>query len=255
MIRVETGHYIKGLHNLLNAHFDLRNYKRFEDTLHEFEEFAKTPVATHHDNFRIHTFVYVNSAKINLHLICGTFKEALKLVPYIKEKLEEYQLHIDKHRVLVFNYKIATLYFGAGDYNTSIDYLQKIINEHVDLRYDLQCYARLVHMMAHYELGNYDIMEHLIKSVYRFMAKMQNLTVVEEEIFRFLRSSFNVSPRKLKPEFAKLLEKIKKFEKNRFETRAFAYLDIISWVESKVHDKPMSEIIHNKYLQSKHKEK
>jgi tetratricopeptide (TPR) repeat protein len=255
MIRVETGHYIKGLHNLLNAHFDLRNYKRFEETLNEFENFAKSPVATHHDNFRIHTFVYINSARINYHLICGTFKEALKLVPYIESKLEEYALHIDKHRVLVFNYKIANLYFGAGDYNTSIDYLQKIMNDHVDLRYDLQCYARLVHMMAHYELGNYDIMEHLIKSVYRFMAKMQNLTVVEEEIFRFLRSSFNVSPRKLKPEFVKLLEKIKKFEKNRFETRAFAYLDIISWVESKVHDKPMSVIIHDKYLQSKHKDK
>ena len=30
MIAVETGHYIKGMHNLLNAHFDLRNYRKFE---------------------------------------------------------------------------------------------------------------------------------------------------------------------------------------------------------------------------------
>ena len=36
---------------------------------------------------------------------------------------------------------------------------------------DLQCYARLLHLMAHYELGNFEIMESLIKSVYRFMAK------------------------------------------------------------------------------------
>ena len=63
---------------------------------------------------------------------------------------------------------------------------------HLDLRIDLQCYARLLHMMSHYELGNYDIMESLIKSVYRFMAKMKNLTVVEEEMFAFLRSSFDV---------------------------------------------------------------
>ena len=38
MIRVETGHYIKGLHNLLNAHFDLRNYRQFEKTLKQFEK-------------------------------------------------------------------------------------------------------------------------------------------------------------------------------------------------------------------------
>ncbi len=40
MIRVETGHYIKGLHNLLNAHFDLRNYQKFRITLQQFEAFA-----------------------------------------------------------------------------------------------------------------------------------------------------------------------------------------------------------------------
>ena len=101
--------------------------------------------------------------------------------------------YIDHHRILVFNYKIATLYFGSGDYNTSIDYLHLIINDHVDLRYDLQCYARLVHLLAHYELGNYELMESLTKSVYRFMAKMKNLTVVEEEMFKFLRKSFQIS--------------------------------------------------------------
>jgi hypothetical protein len=72
-----------------------------------------------------------------------------------------------------------------GDYATCIDYLQRIINDNVDLRYDLQCYARLLHLMAHYELHNYEIIEYLTKSVYRFMAKMENLTVVEEEMFRF----------------------------------------------------------------------
>ena len=84
------------------------------------------------------------------------------------------------------------------------------------------------------------------------MAKMQNLTVVEEEMFRFLRSSFGVSPRLLKPELEKFLSNIKHLEKSRFETRSFAYLDIISWVQSKVYDKPIGEIIHDKYLQSPH---
>jgi hypothetical protein len=104
--------------------------------------------------------------------------------------------------------------------------------------------------MAHYEMGNYDIMESLIKSVYRFMAKMKNLTIVEEEMFRFLRKSFDISPRKLKPELENFLFKIKHLEKNPFETRSFAYLDIISWLESKVHEKPMSQIIQEKYQQA-----
>jgi len=247
MIKVETGHYIKGMHNLLNAHFDLRNYQQFEVVLGQFESFADSDTVAHNDNNGIQTFVYLNTAKMNQHFMLGTFKEGLSLVSYIEEKLEQYSLYLDRHRILVFYYKIASLYFGAGDYETSIDYLQKIINWKVDLRNDLQCYARLMHLLAHYELGNYDIMEYLSKSVYRFMLKMGNLTVIEEEVFAFIRNTFHLSPRKLKPEFEKLLNKVKGLEKNRFETRAFAYLDIISWLESKVHQKPMHLVIQEKY--------
>ena len=248
---VETGHFIKGMHNLLNAHFDLRNFQQFQIALKKFEDFATTPVANQHDNFRVHTFVYIQGAKLNWHLMTGTFKEGLVLIPKIEQKMEEYALYIDRHRIMVFNYKIASLYFGSGDYSKCIDYLHKIINDNVDLRNDLQCYARLMHLMSHYEMGNVDIIESLIKSVYRFMARMKNLTVVEEEMFRFLRQSFTLSSRALKPEMERFLHKIKHLEKNRFETRSFAYLDIISWVESKVMGKPMSEIIFNKYLQSR----
>lgn len=252
MQKVEIGHFIKGLHNLLNAHFDLRNYQQFQVVLKQFEEFAKTPIAQQHDNFRIHTDIYINSARLNWYLMTGTFKEGLGLVSTMANNLKEYELYVDPHRIVVFYYKFATLYFGSGDYNTCIDYLQKIINDtSANLRIDLQSYARLMHMMAHYELGNDDIMESQIKSVYRFMAKMKNLTVVEEEMFRFIRHSFGLSPRKLKPELEKFLQKIKHLEKNRFETRAFAYLDIISWVESKVFEKPMNRVINEKYLASR----
>ena len=56
MIRVETSHYIKGMHNLLNAHFDLRNHARFEAILKNFEAFSQTDRVKDHDNFRIQAF-------------------------------------------------------------------------------------------------------------------------------------------------------------------------------------------------------
>lgn len=253
MIGVDTGHYIKGMHNLLNAHFDLRNYKKFTSTLQQFQQFANSEVANRYDNNRVQTFVYIKSALLNQHIILGTFKEGLMLVKEVEHKLAEYAIYLDRHRILVFNYKIATLHFGAGNYEKCIDYLRKIINDHVDLRSDLQCYSRLLHLIAHYELGNADIMEHLIKSVYRFMAKMENLTVIEEETFRFLRRTFHMPVNKTKQEFEKFLQKIKAFEHSRFETRAFAYLDIVSWLESKVHHKPMSKILQEKYQASRRK--
>ena len=251
LIRVETGHYIKGMHNLMNAHFDLRNFQLFDHALAQFEQFAKTDRVTQNDNFLVQTFIYINNARLNRHLMTGTFKEGFNMIPELFEKMEVYAPLLDKHRILVFNYKTAMLYFGSGDYSTCIDYLQRIINDNIDLRYDLQCYARLLHLLSHYELKNYELMETLTKSVYRFMSKMKNFTVVEEEMFRFLRYSFKISRVRMKPELQKFLDTVKHFEKNRFETRAFAYLDIISWVESKLSDKTLAEVIHQKYLDRK----
>ena len=250
MIEIETGHYIKGLHNLLNAHFDLRNDYQFQRTLQEFEAFSETAVCQQHDNTRIQTFIYLNIARFNQHFMKGTFEEGLKMVPFIEEKLEEYHPFLDRHRILVFYYKIASLYFGSGNYSKAIDYVQQIINWKVDLRNDLQCYARLLHLLSHYELGNYEILDSLSRSVYRFMSKMETLTNVEEHMFQFLRNTF-VTPRQLKPEFQKLLQKIKGLEKNRYETRSFAYLDVISWLESKIDGKPMAKVIGDKYRQRK----
>lgn len=251
MIGVETGHYIKGMHNLLNAHFDLRNYRGFHATLRLFETFGRSATANAHDNNRIQAFVYIRSAQLNMHIMQGSFGEGLKLIPEIEKEIAHYQLYLDRHRILVFNYKVAMLYFGYGDYGKSIDYLQRIINENVDLRFDLQCYARLLHLLAHYELGNFELVEYLTRSVYRFMAKMENLTVIEEAMFKFIRSNFYVPPNQLQPAFEAFLTQIKKLEKSRFQTRTFAYLDVISWVESKVKNQPMSSIIRGKYLEDK----
>lgn len=253
MYDIETAHYIKGMHNLMGAHFDLRNAKKLQETIEAFERFSLRKVVKANDINRILAFVYITTARINNHFLEGNFSEGSKQVPHIEEKLKEYELYIDRHRILVFYYKFACLYFGAGKNDKAIEYLNKIINWKVDLRTDLQCYARLLHLIAHYELGNFDLLEYLTKSVYRFMAKMESLSAVEEEMFLFLRRSFQVNAHALKPEFEKLLEKLRKYENNPLETRAFSYLDVISWLESKISNVPVQDVIRGKYLQSRKK--
>ncbi len=248
MKKVEAGQYIKAMHNVLSAHFDLNNYEKFEEALQQFERFACSHSANMNPNARIQTFVYLHIAKINKHFLEGTFTKGLELVPVIEAKLQEYHLQLDRHRVLVFYYKIACLYFGSGDNEKAIDYLNKIINWKVDLRTDLQCYARLLHLIAHYELGNYQLLEYLIKSVYRFMAKMKNLSVVEEEIFKFLRKSFSLSRSKMIPAFNTLKEKLQRYEGSALESRSFMYLDVIAWLECKIKHVPVQDVRRSRFL-------
>ncbi len=247
MLAVETASYIKGMHNLMSAHFDLLNHEKLAETIKQFEKFARHKLVAQNDNNRILTYQYLYTARINLYFLQGTFNKGLLMVPHLEEMLKEYGLYLDTHRVLVFYYKIACLYFGSGDNEKAIDYLNRIINQKSDLRSDLQCYARLLHLIAHYELGNFDLLEYLIKSVYRYMSKMESLSKVEEEMFAFLRRSFHVGAHALKPEFEKLLNKLKKYENNPLERRAFAYLDVISWLESKIRNVNVQDVVRERY--------
>ena len=251
MLSVETATYIKAMHNLMGAHFDLLNHVKLKETIKKFEQFTKSPIITDNENNRILAYVYLYTSKINLCFLEGNFTKGLRLVPFLEKMLKEYSLFLDAHRVLVFYYKIACLYFGSGDNERAIDFLNRIINQKSDLRSDLQCYARLLRLIAHYELGNFELLEYLTKSVYRYMAKMKNLSKVEEEMFTFLRRSFRVGAHALKPEFEKLLERLKKYEGNPLETRAFSYLDVISWLESKINNVNVQDVIREKYLRGK----
>jgi tetratricopeptide (TPR) repeat protein len=243
MIKAEPQHFIKGMHNLLIAHFMLRNDKKFDLELKRFEEFYESKEGTATMNNHVQGFVYLYLAKLNKHFLDGTFSEGLVLVPEIEQKLQEFELQLDRHRTLVFYYKIACLYFGSGDYDNAINYLNRIIHWKADLRSDLQCYARLLHLIAHFEKGNDIILESQVRSVYRFMSKMQNLSVVENEIFAFLRGSFSMSRKELKAAFEQLYAKLKKIEGNPMESRSFMYLDILSWLESKIRNVPVQEVI------------
>lgn len=244
--RIETGHYLKGLHYLLNAHFDLNNVQKSGEVIAVFEAFANTDRVQQHDNFKIQAFLYLTQAKMNHFFMTGTFEEGIRLVPLIEERIREYESYVDEHKVVVLNYKIATLYFGIGDYSTAIDYLNMIINDNPDLRNDLQCYARILHLFAHLEIGNDELVANLAKSVYRFMKNLKKLTKVEEEMLRFLRNKASLKGRALNQELEVLLDTLRKYEKDRFETRSFAYFNIISYLEAKLQQKTMSQIIAGK---------
>ena len=241
--------YIKALHNLLTAHFHTMNHEKFIEVLGVMECFINEKEESLNENTRTSAFVYLYTSKINSHFLDGTFTDGLKLVAEVEEKISEHQLTVDQHRVLVFYYKIACLYFGSGDNNNAIVYLNKIIHLRIgNLRADIQCFARILHLIAHYELENYSLVEYLIKSVYHFIAKNKDLSQVMEEILKFLRKNMYANPKALRTAFRDLKEKLEVIAKNPYERRSYLYLDIVSWLESKIEGIPVQEVIRKKFL-------
>ena len=84
MLEVETAHYIKGMHNLMSAHFDLQNHQKMASDIERFEKFSKERLSFKTTTTEFFCFQYLYIAKINQHFIEGTFSEGLRLVPHLK---------------------------------------------------------------------------------------------------------------------------------------------------------------------------
>ena len=240
--------YLRGLNSLLTALFYIGQHEKFGQVLKQMELFIARTADEFDTNLEVQAFTFLYTAKINKHYLEGTFSEGLFLVPELVEKLERYDDFLDRQRTLVFYYKIACLYFGSGDNGKAIDYLNDIINFRAGaLVSDIQCYARILHLIAHFELGNYSLLEYLVKSVYRFLGKMEDLNMVQREILTFLRKEIRTDPKDMRRAFIQLKSKLEKLQNHPNERRSFLYLDIISWLESKIAGKTVQDVIREKF--------
>ncbi|MCH4823729.1 hypothetical protein ML462_11160 [Gramella lutea] len=247
LIPIHPVSYLKGNHYLLESLFYMSHTDLFEKTLRELENSLRDPKIPHNDNISALSFLYVYSNKLNLRFMKGEFGNSDELVEKINQKITKFNGRIDEHHIMVFYYKIACLYFGDGNNRKCIEYLKKIINnKSLEMREDLMCFSRILNLVAHYEAGLDYHLDSLVKSTYKFLIKMDDLHEVQKEMIKFLRNMPDVSPLNIKDEFRKLHATLKKFEDHPYERRAFLYLDIISWLESNIENRPVQEIIMEK---------
>ena len=239
--------YLKGNHYLMESLFYLRHHTRLKEVLENLENKLKDPDFPKADNLEILEFLYLYSNKLNLKFMVGDFSTDDGLVEEILKRLKAMGAKMDEHHIMVFYYKIASLYFGNGENKKCITYLQKIINnKSLKMREDLMCFARILNLVAHYEAGMDYYLETLLRSTYKFLIKMNDLHEVQKEMIKFLRNLGEIFPGQLKSEFKKLRERLEVYDHDPYERRAFLYLDILSWLDSRIQNRPVAQIIKEK---------
>ncbi|XOD67863.1 MAG: hypothetical protein ACMUEL_08210 [Flavobacteriales bacterium Tduv] len=242
--------YLKGYHYLLDTLFYLNRYAAFLEALERFEIVFKDNQLVSDDNTAMLVFMYRYTNRIHRHFMEGTFSEGVRMaLPGLFEELKKFHSRLDQHHIMLLYYKIACLYFGSGNYEASIHYLLKIMEEQrKGLRQDLQCFARLLHLIACYEAGLDERLGSQIKSVYKFFVQMDYWTGVQQAIVDFLKNLGRLYPHQVKGQFRELKARLMPYSDHPYEKRTFLYLDIISWLSSKIENKPVEVIIREKFL-------
>jgi len=234
-------HYISSLINLYIVQQQLEKFEEIPETLNQLRK-----VSTSSPEQKRRLFVRSINLETDFYIQTGQFHEGLsKIEPLLKDF--EKQLHkIDQQQKLGLFYNLAYLYFGANNFDKALDWINKLLQlPGLKTRQDIHSFSRLLNLIIHYELGNDELLEYIVKSTTRFLSGRKRLFKVEAVMLKLMRRYPQwISSQEKAEGFSKLVKELKLLQQDEFEQKAFAYFDFISWMESKIRGKTFAEVIH-----------
>lgn len=156
------------------------------------------------------------------------------------EKLEKglafYKDKIDISFELDANYHLIVGYIICKDYNRALKKTNFLLSHPLlYVRSDLECFARIMNLIIHFELNNIQLLEYLIVSTYRYLYKREKIFLIESYILTFLKKLGSINNN---AELLELLEiqklSMQKLVNDKYEKNAFEYFDFIPWIDDKI---------------------
>jgi tetratricopeptide (TPR) repeat protein len=236
--------YIRTLYNMITCLTDLGQFEQAREVIGIMRTLKDMDGFDHPD---IETTIFRNTGLSELELFhfTGQFTKGVVAVEEITSNLSVYEGKLHKEHELAFFYQFAYIYFGAGNYNKALSWLNKVLNDNEnDLRQDLYSYARLFNLVIHFELKNNDLLEYTIKSTVRYLQKRMRDFPIEklviEQFKKLIRTQSQTDRRAIFIDFKEQLSKLMKAPEDQIILK---YFDFPAWLESKINGEHFEEVV------------
>ncbi|MCO5268298.1 MAG: hypothetical protein M9897_05330 [Brumimicrobium sp.] len=248
VLKLDLGErYILTLSHLIHCYMHEKNYQKAQQTINEIRELkGKKGFNSIHLTQEINNIIITD--QIRLFNIQGEFEEALSV--YEKEYLSDISVieNSNKEQRIKFYYIIAYTLYAVKDYKKSLQFINLILNDNEQqLRQDLYSYSRILNLLIHFELENYDFMEYSSKSTIRFLNKTETDYQIEEIFVKQIRKIAKVATQlEVISIFKETLEQVEELLINEQEQIILDYIDIISWLNSKISGEEFTDMVKQK---------
>lgn len=239
--------------SLYNIIITLFEQKKFSESAAYVNELAKMvsglPPKYHYKRYSTFAFMF------HLVLLSKTLRSKTEVIALLEKSEKElpdlwkYFLH---HDLVTVHYAYTLLWFTVGDFRKSLRYLNLIVNDpKAEPANPLTYYfSRILNLIIHFELGNFDLLDSQVRSTYRYMSKNKKLYEFQEILIDFVRKILRKAyeEKELRQEFELLRDLMVKINDKGEQRIYLDYFDLVSWLESKIYQRNMFEIITEKSI-------
>ncbi|MFK7908498.1 MAG: hypothetical protein AB8B69_25425 [Chitinophagales bacterium] len=233
--------YLRDLLNLVRSQVQLNKIEESKATFRKLQELPHTYPTSF--NVTSKKMLFTKTLLMESMICFATFD--FGLVPNIILKVEETLLYNETEYDIMDVFHIychlASIQFYLEEYNQTIDWCNRILGlSSIQSAAEERIAIYIFNMLSHYELGNYDLLPHLVQQVFRYMNKMGRSNPFKRAVLNFIKSQLQ-NPNISKHEFQKCKDKLTDIQ-SKTKTNLLPNFNILGWLDSKIQKKTFLEI-------------
>jgi tetratricopeptide (TPR) repeat protein len=246
-------HFIKQNFNsyfsvLTNLIYVCTKLEYFEEANKCLSLLKTLPNSKHYDNsvdLNIKYYSSKFSLKLFLHMKQNNYSKAEEIILLIEQFYKKYEEKINGIRKAYLDFKIATIYLTQNNLESALKWVNLIINnKNLDKRQDIYSFAKIIHLIIHFELKNYRYLSYALSSTKRYLKDKKRVYKFEELFLKVISkiSKEHINQFDLEEILLPYVDTLKVLKQDSFEKTAFDYFDFYTWVNSKINGKTYLEL-------------
>lgn len=227
----ERYNYIVALYNQLIALTYLKKHKAFEESIAKLRRIKPANAKEQM------TLFYTYLIELDYYITNKRYEDGCALETRVAEGLRNYagKINLQVEQALAFN--LCTVFIYAGGFSKALTWANTILNnKRADTGSDIYCVTRLLYLLIHFELGNFDTLSYLAQSTNRFLKKQAFYGELEELLLHTfsMKLPAAVSRRERTGAFTTLKKELEKRSSMPEAGNAGHYFDFADWVNRKL---------------------
>lgn len=230
-IKEDPHSYVTAIGNKIGLLLSGKKWGEIPALVSKIREVPAKYALKNESRFTVRLWLRVFNVELEMYRDSRQLEKGIALMDEIQRFIEKRPKAIPADYILLFHYQFANIFFLKKDYPKSMRWLNEIINSNFgNTREDIQCYARILNLIVHFELNNIIVLRYAVDSCRRFLKKKSAEISSGKALLNLFSKLGHAYPEEYHAIFKKAYAEI--FPPDFRQTQD--YVDIKSWVEEKM---------------------
>lgn len=244
-IKLDLGQrYVLTLFHLMQSYVNENDFAMAQEMIDQIKSLkGKKGFNSLHLTLRINNILLTD--QMNLYNIQGDFDKSLAVLESGYHQNEELIERSSKEQKIKFYFSAAYTLFAASEFKEALQFLNLILNDNEQqLRQDIYSFSRILNLLLHFELSNFDYLEYSSNSAIRYLNKTKRDHQIETVFIKQIKKiAKTVTESETIPIYEDTLNQVNQLLENENENVILDYIDIVAWLKSKITGEKFSALV------------